>query len=69
MHVSEAVILYDRESGRSRGLAIVNFADGAGAAAALKLDGEEHMGRYLKISVKKERERSAQRPNHRGGEY
>lgn len=56
----------DRNTGKPRGLASVEFSDSDGASKGLELDGEELLGRYLKISWKKERT-DTPRFNSRGG--
>ena len=54
--VESAVIVMDRETGRSRGFGFVEM-DEAGAAAAIEaLDGTELDGRNLKVNEAKPRE-------------
>lgn len=42
-------LLTDKETGRSRGMAFITFADRAGLEAALKYDGDSYGGRTLKV--------------------
>ena len=44
------------DSGKPRGYAHIEFADRHGCAAALKLDGQTMMGRYLRVSRAKVRQ-------------
>jgi nucleolin len=64
---SKVLVLVDKSTGRSRGMALVEFADHTSATKAFELDGREHMGRPLKISWKKQRNREFPRKNHRAG--
>lgn len=55
--VVSAVILSDRDTGRSRGFGFVEMADADGASAAIEaLNGTEFEGRTLKVNVARERE-------------
>jgi RNA recognition motif-containing protein len=60
--VGEVVSVYvpsDRNSGRPRGFAFVEFADGATAAeAAQKLDGYELDGRNIRVNEAQEKSRT-----------
>lgn len=50
--VTEAVIITDRNSGRSKGFGFVTMSDDATAEKALnELNGKELQGRELKISI------------------
>ncbi len=61
--VSEAKIINDRESGRSRGFGFVTYADpGAAELAVRELDGKDLDGRTIRVS-----EAQAQAPRPRGG--
>ena len=54
--VTEATVVIDRETGRSRGFGFVEMATEAGAAAALtQLNGTEVGGRMLKVAEAKDR--------------
>ena len=56
--VSDAAVVTDRDSGRSRGFGFVTFADRKDAARAIKeLDGAELDGRRIAVSVATERNR------------
>jgi RNA recognition motif-containing protein len=49
--VTDAVVITDRESGRSRGFGFVTFADGADAKAAMDgMNGAELDGRSLNVN-------------------
>jgi cold-inducible RNA-binding protein len=73
--VQDAVIITDRESGRSKGFGFVTFEDDGSAKDALSLDGKELEGRPIRVNVAKERENSDRggrgdrggRSNDRGG--
>jgi cold-inducible RNA-binding protein len=56
--VTEATVITDRDSGRSRGFGFVTFADDDAAEAAKSaLDGTELDGRTIKVDVAHERRR------------
>ena len=60
--ITEARIIQDRETGRSRGFGFVTFADKHSADQAVeKFDGVEFDGRNIKVNIAEDR-----RP-HRGG--
>ncbi|MFO7817650.1 MAG: RNA-binding protein [Desulfovibrionales bacterium] len=48
--VMSAKIIYDRETGRSRGFGFVEMEDGAADEAIKELDGSEMGGRNLKVN-------------------
>lgn len=55
--VVSAVILSDRDTGRSRGFGFVEMSDADSASAAIEaLNGTEFEGRTLKVNVARERE-------------
>ena len=55
--VTEAVVISDRYSGRSKGFGFVTFADDDGAKKAIEeLNGKEFDGRELKVNEAKPRE-------------
>ena len=59
--VTSVKLVYDRETGRSRGFGFVEYATPEEAGEAVsKLDGVEFEGRNIKVSIAKER-------NERGG--
>ena len=52
--ISEAVVISDRDTGRSRGFAFVEMADASAALAAIEgLNGREQGGRALKVNEAK----------------
>ncbi|KAK6255236.1 hypothetical protein SCA6_016541 [Theobroma cacao] len=54
--VTEARIIIDRDTGRSRGFGFVNFADDQSASNALSaMDGQELNGRNIRVSYANER--------------
>ncbi|HIG51963.1 RNA-binding protein [Candidatus Parvarchaeota archaeon] len=55
--VTEAVVISDRNTGRSKGFGFVTFADDDGAKKAIKeMNGKEFDGRELKVNEAKPRE-------------
>ncbi|MCB0394021.1 MAG: RNA-binding protein [Bdellovibrionales bacterium] len=62
-------LITDRDSGRSKGFAFVEFQDaGAAEEAMSKLDGHNFMGRTIRVSVAKAREEGGGgRPPRRNG--
>ncbi|KAK2988989.1 hypothetical protein RJ640_013980 [Escallonia rubra] len=54
--VTEARVITDRDSGRSRGFGFVNFSDGEAANSALSaMDGQVLDGRNIRVSLANER--------------
>lgn len=54
--VTSVKIVYDRDTGRSRGFGFVEYATSEEAGEAVsKLDGVEFEGRNIKVSIAKER--------------
>jgi cold-inducible RNA-binding protein len=49
--VVEAVVVTDRDSGRSRGFGFVTFADADSARKACELNGTELDGRELRVDI------------------
>jgi cold-inducible RNA-binding protein len=50
--VTEAKVITDRDTGRSRGFGFVTFSDPAAAKAAIaEMDGREFEGRTIKVNV------------------
>jgi RNA recognition motif-containing protein len=48
-------LIKDRDTGRSKGFAFVDFANSSQAQAAVKLDGEEFKGRRIKVNMAREK--------------
>ena len=55
-------ILYNRESGRSRGFGFVSFRSEEGLTKALEMNGKDMNGRILRVIKKEDRE---EREEHR----
>lgn len=47
--ITDVRLRMDRETGRSKGFAHIDFADASGKTKAMKLDGSEFMGRTIKV--------------------
>jgi len=54
--ITEAIIITDRDSGRSKGFGFVTFANEADAQKALEMDGKEVEGRKIIVNIAKPRE-------------
>ena len=66
--VNDAVVIMDRETGRSRGFGFVTMADSASAAAAASaLDGKNLDGRTIRVNEAQERSDSDRGPRGGGG--
>lgn len=67
--IAEAIVITDRDTGRSRGFGFVNFADQQFAQAALEANGAEFMGRKLRVNLAEEdgRRGGGNRSKSRGG--
>jgi RNA recognition motif-containing protein len=65
-NVTSAQIVSDRETGRSRGFAFVEMADGADAAIA-NLNGAQFQGRTLTVNEAKPREERPRGFSGKGG--
>ncbi len=64
--VISAVVINDRQTGRSRGFGFVEMSDLKEGQAAIKaLDGQEKNGRTLVVNAARERENNS--PNRRNG--
>ncbi|KAM5569628.1 glycine-rich RNA-binding protein 4, mitochondrial [Rosa sericea] len=64
--VTDAKVIMDRDTGRSRGFGFVNFASEDAANSALTaMDGQELNGRSIRVSVATER--TGPRPSFNGG--
>ncbi len=62
--VTDATILLDRETGRSRGFGFIEMDDDAGKNAIAALDGNDFGGRNLKVNEARPR---TDRPREGGG--
>jgi cold-inducible RNA-binding protein len=57
--VTEAKVIGDRDTGRSRGFGFVTFADDEAATKAISaLDGSQLDGRAIRVNVAQDKERS-----------
>lgn len=55
--ITEAKVITDRETGRSRGFGFVTFADERDAQKALALNGTQLDGRELKVNIAEDKPR------------
>ena len=62
--VTDAVIIKDRETGRSKGFGFVSFSASEGMDQAMGMNGQEMNGRTLRISQANE---PVRRPRPQGG--
>ena len=68
--VKSARVITDRETGRSRGFAFVEFTDEANNQKAIdQLDGQELDGRAIKVVLAKPKEDRPQRRDDSGGSF
>ncbi|OIP38201.1 MAG: RNA-binding protein [Deltaproteobacteria bacterium CG2_30_63_29] len=66
--VSEAKVITDRDSGRSRGFGFVTFEEPAAAESAISaLDGQELDGRAIRVNVAEEKKPRQTNTQDRGG--
>ncbi|TNE91784.1 MAG: RNA-binding protein [Deltaproteobacteria bacterium] len=66
--VTDAKVILERDSGRSRGFGFVTFAEANDAQAAIAgLDGAELDGRAIRVNVA-EQKSGGRRDNNRGGD-
>jgi RNA recognition motif-containing protein len=66
--ITEATVITDRDSGRSRGFGFVTFVDEEAADKAISaLDGTELDGRPVKVNVARERSRNGGGGGYGGG--
>lgn len=54
--VTEAIVITDRDTGRSKGFGFVTFAREEDAQKALEMDGKEVDGRTIVVNIAKPRE-------------
>jgi len=59
--ITEAIIINDRESGRSKGFGFVTFANAEDAQKALEMDGKEVDGKTLVVNIARPREERPRR--------
>ncbi|XP_010243460.1 PREDICTED: glycine-rich RNA-binding protein 2, mitochondrial-like [Nelumbo nucifera] len=64
--VTEARVITDRDTGRSRGFGFVNFSTDESASSALAMDGQELNGRNIRVSYANDRPRGG---NFGGGGF
>ena len=56
--ITKVNLIRDRETGRSRGFAFVEFTDSSNAQKAVdEVNGQEFQGRQLRVNIAKEQER------------
>ena len=66
--VTEAKVITDRETGRSRGFGFVTFTDEAAAKEAISgMDGKELDGRAVRVNEAEEKSRGGGRGGRGGG--
>ena len=66
--ITDAVVISDRDTGRSKGIGFVTFATEESAQKALEMDGKEVEGRTIVVNVAKPRvDRGGFRGGDRGG--
>ena|SRR3989344_2819043 len=56
--ITEAIVINDRETGRSKGFGFVTFANANDAQKALEMSGKEVDGKAIIVNVAKPRENS-----------
>lgn len=65
--VTEAKVITDRETGRSRGFGFVTFAQASQATAAISaLDGADLDGRTIRVNLAEEKSRGPRRQDRAG---
>ncbi len=66
--VTEAVIINDKFSGRSKGFGFVTFADkAAGEKAIAEMNGKDLQGRAITVNESRPMEQRTERPQRSGG--
>lgn len=53
--IEEAVVITDKETGRSRGFGFVTFVEQSAAQASLAYDGKEWLGRKVTVNMAKDK--------------
>lgn len=65
--VTDAKVITDRETGRSRGFGFVTFADASQATAAISaLDGTDLDGRTIRVNLAEQKSRGPRRQDRAG---
>lgn len=59
--ITEAIVITDRATGRSKGFGFVTFATAEAAQAALEMDKQQVEGRPIVVSMAKPKENSGDR--------
>lgn len=59
--ITEAIVITDRATGRSKGFGFVTFATAESAQAALEMDKQQVEGRPIVVSMAKPKENSGDR--------
>lgn len=68
--ITEAKVILDRETGRSRGFGFVTFADDESANSAIsEMDGTDLEGRTIKVNQAEEKSRGGGGGGRSGGGY
>ncbi len=71
--ITEAIVITDRDTGRSKGFGFVTFANSDNAQKALEMAGKEVEGRTLVVNIAKPRENRnngfRSRNNYRDNNY
>jgi len=49
--ITEATVIQDRETGRSRGFGFITYAEESSAQSALEMNGRELDGRTLRVDI------------------
>ena len=66
--VSDAKVITDRETGRSRGFGFITFeADDAASKAISEMDGQDLDGRTIKVNAAEDKPRNSSRSGGHGG--
>lgn len=55
--IKDIKLIRDRDSGRLKGFGFIEYNDGAQAKAALEANSQKFLGRPLKVSLAKEKEK------------
>ncbi len=55
--INDVKLILDRDTGRSRGFAFIEFDSPSSAEKALKSDGVEFMGRSIQVTIARDKKR------------